>query len=242
MSLKKKLKKIHRYLGIISFIFIINFCLTGILLSLLPNKILEKKITNSFISKIYNLELKGTPVYQTIDNLAIAQWNDINFKNNEIYRLKGKLLAVTKIRSIYLIISNKEIVIYNNKLKLIERLNNLTIPYNKEILEVFSDKYNITLKTDQGIFQSKIINNKIFFTPIKNILPNTKKTSLKTNSPEITKKLRLHLQHGGISIYKILSDLHTGIIFGTFGKIVTNIMLIILSILAISGLLMLRKK
>ena len=241
-KLRKKLKKVHRYLGLVSFIFIINFCLTGILLSLLPNKILEKRFTNSLLSQLYNLEPKGIVVYQTIDKLTIAQWDNINFKNNKLYHLKGKLLAISKIYSFYLVISNKEIIVYNKKLELIERLNELTIPYNKKILQVFSIKDGIIIKTDQGIFQSKIINNKIFFTPIKNIPPKIQSLQLKISPPHINQKLRKILQNGGISLGKILNDLHTGKILGLFGQIITNIMVLILSILAISGLLILKRK
>ena len=237
-ALKIKLRKLHKYIGFTFSIFILHLTITGILLTYPGTfKILDKHSNNSYILKKYNMQT-FLDVYQVRDtkNEIITINNSLYLNKKFIDSNKTNILGViyhNAYKSLF-VLNKEELIIYyleeiNNDLE----INDILYLSNSESFTNIGkdNKNNMFLQNNNTLYQFNKDNS---FTKIKGI-SNKNIAWAKT---EVAKKdisnvyLKIH-QGNGVSILKILTELHNGKFFGsilTFILFISSLSLIFLTL------------
>ena len=236
--IKIKLRKLHKYIGFTFSIFILHLTITGILLTYPKTfKILDKHSNNFYILKKYNMQT-FRDVYQAIDTK-----NEIITINNSLY-LNKKFIDSYKTNIIGVIYKNthKSLFVLNREelvVYFLEEINNdleiediLYLPNSKIFTDIGKDySNNIYLKNNNVLYQ---FNKDTSLTKIKGKFKKNifwaKTNAAKKDISNIY--LRIH-QGNGVSILKILTELHNGKFFGsifTFILFISSLSLIFLTL------------
>ncbi|MDA9708567.1 PepSY domain-containing protein [Alphaproteobacteria bacterium] len=223
--LKLKLRKLHKYLGFAFSLFIVHLTVTGILL-IYPKtfNIEDTYISNFFILKKYNMD-----TYREVYGLNDIEDEIITIKNN-IY-LNSKFIDKFKddITSILYQKKRKEIIILSNSIIGIYFFEN--IDGELEINNIISLENTKKIKylglnlSDDIVF---LKNDNEFYNFDDNYLlklVNIKDKNIKwSNISKTDKKLAkyyLNIHQGkGVSLTRIITELHNGKFFGSIFTLV----------------------
>ena len=218
--LKLQLRKLHKYLGFAFSLFILHLTVTGILLTYPKTfNIEDTYISNFFILKKYNMdtykEVKGLV---NIEDEVVIIKNNIYLNSKFVDKFSDEIINILyqKIENKIIVLSKSNIGLYffdyiDNELEIIDiisientkKINHLGISLsgNKVFLKNDNDYYNL-----DNNHQLKLVNK---------IEKNIKWS--KTN--KINKKLAkyyLNIHQGkGVSLTRILTELHNGKFFGS---------------------------
>ena len=239
--LKLKLRKLHKYVGFTFSLFILHLTITGILLTYPDTfKITDTYINNYFILKKYNMEtheevngIKGIEdevitiknnIY--INSKFIDKFNEkisslLYHKNeNKIFILSKSLIAIYILESFDKEIEIKDIISIKN-------INNLNI------IGLHLSSKEILLKNDSQYF--KIKDNKLLEFLPNNNKPNIKWFNISAVNKELAKYyLKIH-QGEGVSLTRVLTELHNGKFFGSIFTLILFISSLSLLFLTLSS-------
>ena len=236
--IKIKLRKLHKYIGFTFSVFILHLTITGILLTYPDTfKIKDKYTSNGYLLKKYNMQ---TPQ----DVLAI---NDSKHEliaiNNSLYLNKKFIDSNTEnmlgviyddINELLYVLDKEEIIIY-----VFEKINNILeindikyISNSKNFIQLGKDKKdNIYLKSSKNLY---IFYKETAYKEVKGLLNNEIIWSKTIKATKNTSEFYLRIHQGdGVSILKILTELHNGKIFGsifTFILFISSVSLIFLTL------------
>ena len=218
--LKLKLRKLHKYLGFAFSLFILHLTVTGILL-IYPKtfNIEDTYISNYFILKKYNMDTyKEVRGLVNVEDEVVIIKNNIYLNSKFVDKFSDEIINILyqKIENKIIVLSKSNIGLYffeniDNELEIIDiisientkKINHLGINLsgNKVFLKNDNDFYNL-----DNNHQLKLVNK---------IEENIKWS--KTN--KINKKLAkyyLNIHQGkGVSLTRILTELHNGKFFGS---------------------------
>ena len=218
--LKLKLRKLHKYLGFAFSLFILHLTVTGILL-IYPKtfNIEDTYISNYFILKKYNMDTyKEVRGLVNVEDEVVIIKNNIYLNSKFVDKFSDEIINILyqKIENKIIVLSKSNIGLYffeniDNELEIIDiisientkKINYLGINLsgNKVFLKNDNDFYNL-----DNNHQLKLVNK---------IEENIKWS--KTN--KINKKLAkyyLNIHQGkGVSLTRILTELHNGKFFGS---------------------------
>lgn len=240
--LKVKLRKLHKYIGFTFSLFILHLTVTGTLLTY-PHtfKIENTYIHNYYILKKYNMDTyKDVRQFENGDDTIIIIKNNVyldekfidkfqenilgaiyNRNNKKLYILTKKVITVYIFEEINEIKEIKDILVIENSYD----LNKVGIyQTNNEIVFNQNKKY---FKIDKGDVMkiSEIINDEY----------NLNWMTISVPSKILAKKyLRLH-QGNGVSMTRILTELHNGKFFGSIFTLILFISSLSLVFLTLSS-------
>jgi hypothetical protein len=237
-ALKIKLRKLHKYIGFTFSIFILHLTITGILLTYPATfKILDKHSNNFYVLKKYNMQT-FLDVYQVSDTK-----NEIITINNSLY-LNKKFIDSNKTNILGVIYNNvyKSLFVLNKEELIIyylEEINNdleindiLYLSNSESFTNIGKDNSNnMYIQNNNSLYQFNKDNS---FTKINGIFNK----NIDWAKTEVAKKdisnvyLKIH-QGNGVSILKILTELHNGKFFGsifTFILFISSLSLIFLTL------------
>ena len=219
-ALKLKLRKLHKYLGFAFSIFILHLTVTGILLTYPKTfNIEEKYISNFFILKKYNMDThKEVYGLRNIEDEVVIIKNNIYINSQFVDKFSDEIINVLyqKNEKKIFILSKSIIGIYffENIDGALEIKDIISIENTKKIKGLgqnLSDDI-IFLKNDSEYYN---FDN-------KNLIKqaNIKDKNIKwSNISKIDKKLAkyyLNIHQGkGVSLTRILTELHNGKFFGS---------------------------
>jgi hypothetical protein len=219
-ALKLKLRKLHKYLGFAFSIFILHLTVTGILLTYPKTfNIEEKYISNFFILKKYNMDThKEVYGLRNIKDEVVIIRNNIYINSQFVDKFSDEIINVLyqKNEKKIFILSKSIIGIYffENIDGALEIKDIISIENTKKIKSLGQNLSGdiIFLKNDSEYYN---LNSKYL---IK--LANVKDKNIKwSNISEIDKKLAkyyLNIHQGkGVSLTRILTELHNGKFFGS---------------------------
>ena len=218
--LKLKLRKLHKYLGFAFSIFILHLTVTGILLTYPKTfNIEDTYISNFFILKKYNMdtyrEVKGLV---NIEDEVVIIKNNIYLNSKFVDKFSNEIINILyqKNENKIIVLSKSNIGLYffeniDNELEIIDIISientkkiehlGLSLSGNKVFLKNDSDHYYL-----DNNYQLKLLNE---------IEKNVKWS----NTNKINKKLAkyyLSIHQGkGVSLTRILTELHNGKFFGS---------------------------
>ena len=219
-ALKLKLRKLHKYLGFAFSIFILHLTVTGILLTYPKTfNIEEKYISNFFILKKYNMDThKEVYGLRNIEDEVVIIRNNIYINSQFVDKFSDEIINVLyqKNEKKIFILSKSIIGIYffENIDGALEIKDIISIENTKKIKSLGQNLSGdiIFLKNDSEYYN---LDNKYL---IKQA--NIKDKNIKwSNISKIDKKLAKHYlnihQGNGVSLTRILTELHNGKFFGS---------------------------
>lgn len=214
--IKKKFRKLHKYLGFVFSIFIFHLTVTGILL-LYPKELgIEKKfLNNNFLLKKYKMSnLSDVLMANASSHEFIIVDNSFYINNEFIDTISEKIVSLFyndeekkfyffhdyKIR-IYIFEETKE------SLQLVDVRNMTT---DDKIMKVGLSEKEIILRSEKNLY-------KISYEKIVSNYNNDKEINwinIMKPPEELAKKyLKIH-QGEGVSFHRIITELHSGKFFG----------------------------
>lgn len=236
--IKIKLRKLHKYIGFTFSIFILHLTITGILLTYPKLFNVNEKYTNNFyLLKKYNMQTYKNVIQFSHSKKEIITINnslylDKKFIDNNkeetisaIYNIKNKILYV---------LNKSEIIIYEFESieDVLEIKDILYLSNRKNFIQIGIDKKNnIFFKNNNQEF---MINKKNSYKKVAKLFKNKIVWSKGKLANEDVAKIYLKIHQGnGVSILRILTELHNGKFFGsifTFILFIASLSLIFLTL------------
>jgi hypothetical protein len=223
----------HRVLGIIVTFFIIVVCLTGILILHTDELRLQEKFTDSeILLDWYGIAPQGTPRAIQLNDSWITQVDtQVYLDTLPLFENTEALQGVVSLGEFIIVALEKSIYLLTREGVLVERLNSLQgIPPGIEAIAAIPPDI-IILVTTEGIFESDL--DLITWRRRQEI--NVTWSSPVVPPPELTERLLQHYRGEGLPLERVILDLHSGRILGTFGVLLVDVITIILLILTVSG-------
>ena len=218
--LKLKLRKLHKYLGFAFSLFILHLTITGILL-IYPKtfNIEDTYISNYFILKKYNMDTyKEVRGLVNVEDEVVIIKNNIYLNSKFVDKFSDEIINILyqKKENKIIVLSKSNIGLYffeniDNELEIIDiisientkKINHLglSLSGNKVFLKNDNDYYNL-----DNNHQLKLVDK-------------IEKNINWSNTNKINKKLAkyyLNIHQGkGVSLTRILTELHNGKFFGS---------------------------
>ena len=239
--LKLKLRKLHKYIGFTFSLFILHLTITGILLTYPKTfQIEEAYINNYFILKKYNMETHEE-VYglKNIEDEVITIKNNVYINSKFIDKFNEKILSLLYDKNedkIY-ILSKSLIGIYSfetfdNEMEIKDIITIQNI-YNLNSIGKNLSSKEILFKNDSQYY--KIKENKLLEFLANNSKANINWFNVSAVNKELAKYyLKIH-QGDGVSLTRVLTELHNGKFFGSIFTLILFISSLSLLFLTISS-------
>ena len=239
--LKLKLRKLHKYIGFTFSLFILHLTITGILLTYPETfKIKEAYISNYFILKKYNME-----THEEVYGIKDIEDQVITINNN-VY-INGKFIDkfYDEIVSLYYHKNESKVYVLSKSLIGIYILE--TFDQEIEIKDIISiqniydlNSIGLNLSSKEVLFKNDSQYFKIKENKLLKFLTNNNKIHIKWfNLSAVNKDLAKYYlqfhQGEGVSVTRVLTELHNGKFFGSIFTLILFISSLSLLFLTISS-------
>ena len=229
----RKSYSIHRILGLLVAIPVLVLSITGILLNHSETLGLDKvKVDSPLVLGSYgmlpNSELTALEHGGT---WAVQLENYLYFGKQQISEFNGQLKGFLKIGKFLLVASETELrLLDSDTFELIDKLGSESLPEGA-IEHIFTANDAVYLQSSKGIFKA----NKDFtiFENSKGVLvPDKERRVLPI---EIKEAILGNFRGKGISLWRLTLDIHSGAFFGQAGRIITDLVAVMLIFLTLTG-------
>lgn len=223
----------HRRLGLIALIFVLVLAITGIMLNHTESlEMDETRIDSDILLNWYGLNPHGELISFATGENIISQWDgQIFFNSKTLAGSKDKLLGVTTSNEIIAIALTKSILLVDSSGEIIEHIN---FPLEFQPLTKIGLNNNaITIQTE-GLKIFSADQDILNWNPtIAHATPWS--TSIKI-SPIQQQELRKSFRGNGLSLERVILDLHSGrILNASWGIYIMDASAIIIILLSLSG-------
>ncbi len=233
---QRLLRLLHRRMGITSALFVILLTVTGLLLQHSP----ILKLDTSYIQSPALVDWYGIEA-PNVDSAFAAGTQHVLQINNQLFfdtqPLTGSfsdLRGVVRTDYGYLVATTNQL---------------LLLTESGQIIEILSATHNVPraiarigVSTDGGIHvqsgaQMRRFDIDELLWPVSEIGPAGAQWSRPTTAPaELIEQLRAEFTTSVLSWERVLTDLHSGRLFGALGVIVVDVMAVLFLLMALSGL------
>lgn len=225
--------KWHKRIGILSALFVMLLVITGILLNHTDRLGLQDSfVNNTLILNAYDINPEGEPYGFVINNNWISKVGDrVYFNQQELYETTEQLNGVVSMKEFLAIALDESILLVTTSGEIVERLTGSEgVPHSIQSIGRTIDN-GVVIRSAQGDFIADFDNASW---QGKEIL-NADWSTIDIIPDELNQKL-LELYRGrGLSLERVMLDLHSGRIFGNWGVILVDVMAILFFLLALSG-------
>ncbi len=258
---KNLFRKWHRRVGFSAALFLINLAVTGILLNHSEALELHKHFVKSdWLVNWYGIKAPNKMTcFNTNDkNKPLCQLGEKRTVGTQLLELEApELIGVVEYQGLYYVASPEQISLYTHQWELVESvekdprltssissigthsqaITSITEQPNEPLVEPNPiNKIIVTAGRQHYIFDSEELS-----WTASDIDTASFKTPQATKDFSLEKLQAIYLDHQ-INYLKLVQDLHSGRIFNGIGKWVTDIVAIIIILLAISGFLAWQKR
>jgi|TARA_R110002073_G_scaffold290960_1_gene456001 hypothetical protein len=230
------LRRWHRRLGIVVSIFLLVLAVTGILLNHEPALNLNKvEVRSGWLMSLYGMEGVASEVdgFDLEGSWLVSHNGSLYLGSKAIGSAADKLVGAVRATEMIVVSDERQIFLYTFAGDLIERYTptDLTPPFVGLGMIAGAP----VLRTDEGLFMADadMVDWGRFPADVKTYVTWSKAQRL----PEAQRNLLDHeLRGGGLPLYRILLDVHSGRIFSDFGRYVMDAAAVLLIVLSITGL------
>ena len=230
-------RKLHRSFGVAASVFVIFMVISGLVINHSNSLGLDQKRTsNSLILDWYGLDKPfGVESYQAGNNWLSKAGSQLFFNDTQISGISEMVGAVSS-NGVLIVAGQDELLLIDEQGQLIERQAWKSFN-NAPIDSIGMQENGLVVLTSASQLWSPDAN---FITWEKNALSAGSTLWSKPESLPFALKESIVRQYRGegLSLERILLDLHSGRFFGTFGVLVYDLLAIILGFLAVSGLVL----
>lgn len=245
---KKIFRKWHRRLGFASSLFLFNLAITGLLLNHHQLFSLHQRyITSSWLLDWYEVQpphqfncLKFPVSIENAQHLCqLGEQLYLTNKSNESHLFlesSSQLVNLVSKQELLYLVTGHYISIFTNKLQLIDQLDVAT-EFSTDILTAGLVEDQFIIETERSFYLLDEENFELLEQPEQrpSFALNKDKQWVTLEQKEIIAALGKSYRERQITQLKLVQDLHSGQIFSIQGKVLTDIVAIILLLLAISG-------
>lgn len=227
----------HRRVGLLALVLVIILAITGIMLNHTEEFELDETYVNSsWLLNWYGIEPGDTPVSYRVKNATnshiISAWNQqLFFDEVAITHLEQDIHGAVGAEQFIVIALDNEIILLSYEGELIERISTsisfsniqrLGMKYKRPVIETSEPLYYMA---DEHILDWDVI--------IDEGIEWTEEYSLSDNEYE---QLLIAYRGNGLKLERVILDLHSGRIFGSYGVYLMDAAAIALLWLSLSGL------
>jgi hypothetical protein len=239
MSLKLPRKRTilawHRWLGITSALFLLSLSITGLALNHTEFlKLDQVQIKNSFILDRYGMASgKSIQAYRINESDTLAHLDGQLFYNGAPLIAGSQPLGIITGDPISVVATDTQLTYLTTKGELIETLSSSQLPYSTlTTIGTTIDGSPVLISADGNYVPDADWLEFDHYQAAYNVTP-LETTPL---SEEDTHTLLESFQGGGVSLYRVLLDLHSGRLFGWGGRTAMDLAAIAIIILITSGI------
>jgi len=212
---------------------VILLAITGVMLNHTETfKLDDNYVESSIILNWYGLEPEGEPVSFKVENHIISFWNKQVFFDKEIITKSDRMLrGAIKSERFIVAAFDHELLLLNDSGELIERMptsasfsniQRIGVKYARSVIETSEPLYYMA---DEHILDWDVI--------INEDIKWSEQTNLNTAQKE---DLRQVFRGRGLTMERVILDLHSGRFFGAYGVYIMDAAAIALLWLSLSGL------
>lgn len=223
----------HRRIGIAASLLVIIIAITGICLNHTESIELDKKyIKSTWLLNWYGIKPPSASINFKTESHQITQWQEQVFFNlSPILNTENKLIGVIEQPLFVILAFGKEITLLTNEGKIVER-----VAIDARIKSI----QRIGIKDKRLIIENK---NKKYFISDQDIVEWKKTNVVNINwsqSSELDKQtskiLQQRFRHNSLTLERVILDLHSGRIFGSWGVYMMDVAALLLIFLSFSGI------
>ncbi len=236
MKTYRKLRRWHRAFGVTASLFVVVLAITGLVLNHTERLELDQKfVGSSLFLDWYNISLPDDPVSFATENHRISLLGErLYFDDRELEDRAEQLLGVLEISDSIVVAIPSEILLFDLKGALIEKLSGAEgVPAGMQQIGR-SPENDLVVQAAHGEYLADL--DSLDWNEKR--VPDT----LWSESSEITGTLKTTLSKAyrgkGLSVERVMLDLHSGRILGSFGVFLIDAAAILFLILAITGVWM----
>lgn len=230
----KSMYQWHRYVGITIALFVIMLSITGIMLNHTSEFELNKNyIENETLLNHYGIHAPKKVKSHFANNLWVSQWNSRLFLNeNDLGKTNDKIIGFVFFQGMLVIGFNNSLMLYTTEGELIENLSGTEgVPAAINAIGI-TDKNLLAVNSENGIYTSDSDLSIWLKDPQVITIWNDPKPLPKPLQKSLAKKFR----GKGLNMERVILDLHSGRLLGTGGVYFMDIIALLLTFLAGSGL------
>lgn len=230
-SLRLMLKSWHRTIGLIAAVFLLVLTLTGLVLMQTDRIDLDSRfIDNDHLLNWYGIRPAPPPLSFKVREHWLAQLGDrLYFDNQLVTQVDGQLLGAAPLADEMLVATTNNLLIVTAGGELAEKLGPLDTTPQQIGIDPAGD---IIVRTAGGTRRYDPLVGELSATAAAQGV----RWSLETALPdELAEALARAFRGSGLSLERILLDLHTGRLFGAAGVLIVNTASVFLLVLVISG-------
>ena len=231
----------HRVIGLVLTVFITGLAITGILLNHAGRLGLDDRYLDyDWLLQWYDIQPSEPPVSFAV-NTDWLSWFDgrLYFNDRELIRREESLAGVVEVGEMYIAVLESEILLLTPGGEVIEILAGVDgIPGQIKQSGRLGDE-QIVINTAQGLF----VSNAELESWQRLASPRGVEWSVPMQAPgELSATLLAAYRGQGLSMEKLILDLHSGRFFGSPGSLLLDVIAVLLVLSVISGLVMWYKK
>lgn len=223
----------HRYMGLTAAAFVVILALTGLLLNHTETLNLDSRtVKSNILLDWYGIAAPENPLGFAVDDHWVSQLGQqLYFDDREIPDITGKLIGAVKVNDTIVIALQGQLLLTSSSGQLIERIGNVDgVPAGMQTIGVDGNDRLLVL-TAQGIYQtdSDFLEWQEIATPV---ITWTRPTDIPAT---LYQKLVVLYRGTGLSVERVILDIHSGRILGRWGTYLMDAAAILFILLAAAG-------
>jgi hypothetical protein len=225
----------HRWLGIFSALFLISLSITGLALNHTEFlKLDQVQVRNSLILSRYGMASGATiSAYRIQESDTIAHLDGQLFYNSEALANATRPLGIINNDPISVVATTTQLIYLTIEGEVIEIIDSGQLPYSTLEAVGYTPNGEPVLVTDEGRYIPD--SNWITFDSYQGPYTVDPLTPLDLDDSARATILE-QFQGGGVSLYRVLLDLHSGRLFGWGGRTAMDLTAVAILILVTSGI------
>jgi hypothetical protein len=230
----RKLGRWHQLMGLIATVFVMLLVITGILLNHTQGLSLDRRYVQAeWLLDWYGIRLPDTPVSYRADGRWITQIGERLYLNNiEIAVANGRLIGAVALDEILVIAVEGQLLLFTQTGALVERLGGPQgVPAGMQRIGL-NHRQQLVIKGAHGYYIAD--KSLLSWRETRSVMADWAESE--TLVPILHETLRRAYRGKGLSVERLLLDVHSGRILGPAGVIMIDAAAILLLLLAASGI------
>ncbi|NCG08510.1 MAG: hypothetical protein GWO81_02910 [Verrucomicrobia bacterium] len=232
---RKKILALHRWLGLLSALFLVVLSITGLALNHTERLGLDGiRVKSDLLLKCYGMQGQGDlKAFSIHGNDTLTHLGDQLYYNESPLASTATPLAYYSGENFTVIACPDHFVLLDPAGQLIEAIETDGLPFEKVNAAGRSPEGAVILVAENGLWKPD--NEWLHFNPYSG--PYTVKTLPAASLPKnVSSAILAHHQGQGLSLYRVLLDLHAGRLFGWGGRTLMDLTAVAILLLISSGL------
>ncbi|MFV1995392.1 MAG: PepSY domain-containing protein [Verrucomicrobiales bacterium] len=226
---------VHRWVGLLSVLFVLVICATGLVLNHNVELELDRGIIDDpRLLDWYRLGPQGQPLaWKAGDHLLVA-WDGRVFLDSVALDLEGAPVSAGKLSESRLAIAFPDrVALVDRGGRLLDLLDQLVLPPGEILRAGASPGGGLAIETSRGTY---LLSGLLEAKPLGRADATWFEPGTETVSPELREEIARAWSSEGLSLYHVLLDLHSGRFFGKTGTLLYDLATIAFLLLALTGL------